>query len=103
MNQTKRNTGIKRLLAAALILLCLAGAAALYQKVMADLAAQEQGAVRQAVLRCAVQCYSVEGVYPPDLAYMEENYGLIVNQERYIVSYDAFASNLLPQVSVLTK
>ena len=103
MNHTKRNPWAKRLLTAALVLLALAAAVLLYQKIVADLAAQEQGAVRQAVLRCAVQCYSVEGVYPPDLAYMEENYGLIVNQKRYIVSYDAFASNLLPQVSVLAK
>ena len=32
-----------------------------------------------AVQQSALQCYTVEGAYPPNLEYLEENYGLRVN------------------------
>ena len=60
-------------------------------------------AIRTAVQRGALQCYVVEGVYPPDLEYLEDNYGLQVNREDYYITYDAFASNLPPTVRVTRK
>lgn len=62
----------------------------------------EEGAeaIAEAVRRSALQCYVVEGVYPPDLTYLEEHYGLRVNTDDYYVIYDAFASNLPPDVRV---
>ena len=60
-------------------------------------------AIREAVRRSALQCYAVEGVYPPNLRYLEENYGLQVNVEDYYVSYEAFASNLPPVVKVINR
>ncbi|GKI16598.1 hypothetical protein CE91St44_30830 [Oscillospiraceae bacterium] len=68
-----------------------------------DLAAKGAGALRATVLERAVQCYALEGAYPPSLAYLEENYGLQVDRSRYIVTYEAFAPNLLPDVTVLQK
>ena len=58
-------------------------------------------AIRSAVQRSALQCYAVEGVYPPNLQYLEDNYGLQVNTTDYYVSYEAFASNLPPTVKVI--
>ncbi|MBE5997745.1 MAG: hypothetical protein E7240_10525 [Lachnospiraceae bacterium] len=65
----------------------------------------EEGAaaIEDAVRRSALQCYAVEGVYPPDLAYLEENYGLQVNKKDYYITYDAFASNVAPDVIVQVK
>ena len=60
-------------------------------------------AIRSAVQRSALQCYAVEGVYPSDLSYLEENYGLQVNHEDYYVSYEAFASNMPPTVRVVRR
>ena len=60
-------------------------------------------AIREAVQRSALQCYVVEGVYPPNLQYLEDNYGLQVNAEDYYVSYEAFASNLPPTVKVINR
>ena len=65
--------------------------------------AESRAAVRDAVLRCASQCYAVEGVYPPSLGYLEAHYGLVVNHRRYIVTYDAYSSNLPPEVQVLVR
>ena len=60
-------------------------------------------AIKAAVERSALQCYVVEGVYPPSLAYLEENYGLKVNEKDYYITYSAFASNLPPDVIVTPK
>jgi len=57
-------------------------------------------AVKNAVLRCARQCYAVEGSYPESLSYLEENYGLRINTEDYFIVYDVFASNVPPEVRV---
>jgi len=57
--------------------------------------------LEDAVRRSAVACYAAEGIYPPDLEYLEEHYGVQVNRERYTVVYEVFASNLMPDVTVL--
>ena len=60
-------------------------------------------ALRQAVLEAAVQCYAVEGRYPESLDRLEREYGVQINHDRYIVTYDVFATNQLPDVQVLQK
>lgn len=84
---------------AVLAVLCAWGAGRIGQ----DLAGKGAQALRATVLERAVQCYAVEGAYPPSLAYLEENYGLQIDHSRYIVAYEAFAPNLLPDVAVLQK
>ena len=64
--------------------------------------AEQASALREAVLRAVVTCYAVEGRYPPDAAYLRANYGLTYDGDRFIVSLNAFAANLLPDISVLT-
>ena len=60
-------------------------------------------AIRDAVQRSALQCYAVEGVYPPSLEYLQDNYGLQINTEDFYVTYDAFASNLPPAIRVTSR
>ncbi len=93
----KRKTWI---LWALLLLLRLGALALLFSDGGRDLDESSALAIREAVQRSALQCYAVEGVYPPDLQYLEDNYGLQVNQEDFYVTYDAFASNLPPTVLV---
>lgn len=57
--------------------------------------------IKQAILRTSAHCYALEGSYPPSLEYMEENYGLILDHEKYSYVYDIFASNIRPEVEVL--
>jgi hypothetical protein len=65
--------------------------------------AAQEGQLREAVRRAMVTCYATEGQYPPSLTYLEENYALRFDDERFIVSYDAFASNIMPSVSILRR
>lgn len=66
-----------------------------------DLSEEGAAALRAAVERSALQCYVVEGVYPPSLSYLEENYGLQVNSAEYEIVYDIYASNLPPAIRVI--
>ena len=59
--------------------------------------------VRTAVRRAAVTCYAVEGAYPSTLEYLQRHYGLVYDEENYFVFYDAFASNILPEIRVTEK
>lgn len=56
--------------------------------------------VQETVEKYAIQCYASEGSYPPDLNYLVENYGLIMDEERFIYEYDIFASNIMPDIII---
>lgn len=63
---------------------------------------EERGAdtLKNAIRRASVQCYAIEGRYPPSVDYLEENYGVIIDRERYDVFYEGFASNIMPDITV---
>ena len=46
---------------------------------------------------------AVEGAYPQSLEALKHGYGLAYNEDAYIVVYDAFASNVMPDIQVLRK
>lgn len=56
--------------------------------------------VRQSVKRAAVECYAIEGAYPSDVEYLEENYGIVIDHDKYYVEMDGFASNIMPDIEV---
>lgn len=64
-------------------------------------AAEGRDRLEDALRRAAVTCYAAEGVYPPTLAYLEEHYGVQVDESRYAVFYEAFAENLMPEITVV--
>ena len=57
--------------------------------------------IEETVMQRALQCYVIEGAYPMSLEYLEENYGLQINRDDYLVVYTPFAENLPPEVKVL--
>ena len=59
--------------------------------------------LEQALKRCAVTCYATEGIYPPDVEYMKEHYGIQIDEELYLVRYEIFAENLMPDITVVEK
>lgn len=59
--------------------------------------------LERAIGRAAVTCYAIEGVYPPNLDYIRENYGVAIDETRYDVFYDVFAQNVMPSVHVLQR
>ena len=66
---------------------------------------QEEGLriTEDALRRAVVSCYALEGRYPPDVAYLQKQYGLQVNEDKYIVHYEIFAENIMPEITVLER
>lgn len=54
----------------------------------------------QAIRHATIQCYAIEGRYPPSVEYLEEHYGLSIDREKYHVFYDGWASNIMPDITV---
>ena len=57
----------------------------------------------EAIVRGAVSCYAIEGRYPESYEYLRDNYGVAVNEDKYIIHYSAFASNIMPDIMVIAK
>lgn len=65
--------------------------------------AKQQESLETALERDIAQCYAVEGAYPPSLEYLCEHYGLNYDKDTFLVNYEYFGSNLVPEVTVLRK
>lgn len=59
--------------------------------------------VETAIKTAILECYSIEGEYPQSLRYLEENYGLYINENKYTIHYMYIASNIMPESQVFRK
>ena len=84
--------------AALAVLLCFLSALSNLESGRAD---EGKRRLEDALRRAAAACYAAEGVYPPDAASLEEQYGVQVDGRRFTVAYDIFGSNLMPVITVL--
>ena len=57
----------------------------------------------QAVRQAAVSCYALEGTYPATYEDLKRSSGIAVDEEKYSVFYDIFASNIMPDITVLER
>lgn len=96
--------GIAKAAGAALaIILCFACLLTALSAVERGSGEQGRQLLENAIRKTAVACYAAEGAYPADVAYMETHYGLQVDERRYLVFYEVFASNLMPQITVIER
>ena len=59
--------------------------------------------LERALNRDIIHCYSVEGMYPPSLSYIENHYGLTYDHEKYIVDYEPVGGNIMPGVMIIER
>lgn len=64
---------------------------------------QEISLIEQSIKKAVINCYAIEGVYPQDIEYIEKNYGVSINHDKYVVDYQIFAPNILPDIEVVPK
>ena len=97
----RRKSQTKGYLLSAAALLLLVGEFAVGALSFAGKAGQKgEESLRRAVTRASVQCYAIEGRYPPSVEYLEENYGVRIDRDRYNVFYNGFASNVMPEIVI---
>lgn len=63
---------------------------------------EKMAELENSVRRAAILCYAVEGRYPDNAGELCRHYGLTYDENKYIVQLDSFASNLLPDIRILT-
>ena len=56
--------------------------------------------LERAIRRAAVQCYAIEGFYPIELEYLVENYGVIIDEAKFTIYYQADTPNYIPVIMV---
>ena len=61
---------------------------------------EETDIVKNAVRNAAITCYAVEGAYPDDVQYLRDNYQLAYDEERYFVTFESFAPNIIPSIYI---
>lgn len=64
---------------------------------------EEKRLAEESIRRGVITCYALEGVYPPCYEYLEENYGIQIDEEKFTVFYEIFASNIMPDITVVEK
>ena len=87
----------------AVIVCCLAGAGLLFSRIGTAHGSEETEIVRSAVKDAALTCYAVEGAYPDSVEYLRTHYRLAYDEDRYFITYDAFSSNVMPDIYVTEK
>ena len=65
--------------------------------------AKQLESLESAVYKSIVQCYAIEGMYPPNLTYLKQHYGLVYDENLYFIDYQPIASNLMPDVTILAR
>ena len=94
----------KKDVAAVLIFVALiVGFIFLINNITSKSGSREKEIVTEAVKNAALTCYAVEGMYPDSLDYLRENYNLSYNEDKYVVDYETFASNVIPHIKVVER
>jgi hypothetical protein len=62
---------------------------------------QAQKMTEESIRRAAVQCYALEGIYPVNIEYLKDHYGIRPDTKRFIIHYRFVGDNLLPDIAVI--
>ena len=68
-----------------------------------DKNAEDRMRLSEALHKAAVACYAIEGAYPSSADHLIENYGIQFDSSRFVIKYEFYGSNLLPDITVLYK
>lgn len=58
---------------------------------------------KDSLKKAIIQCYAIEGMYPPNVDYLKEQYDLHIDTNKYYVFYDCFSSNIMPEYDIFVK
>lgn len=97
----KRSRSTKLIIVLFIVALALCVAA--YFGVQHAIREQSAQSMRAAIVESALQCYAIEGAFPKSMSYLEDHYGLVVNDTDYLVTYECYADNVAPSVVVVPR
>ena len=101
-NELSRRRKVRIVVVCCLVALVVV-ACLIYSAAQANAREQGAAALHDSIISAAKQCCAIEGSYPSSLEHLEQNYGLSINHDEYVVSYESFADNIMPTVVVTPK
>ena len=57
--------------------------------------------LEDSIRRSVITAYAIEGRYPDTIEYIVDNFGIHIDETKYVVHYMIFASNIMPDITVL--
>ncbi|MCL2437373.1 MAG: hypothetical protein FWD00_04975 [Clostridiales bacterium] len=63
--------------------------------------AEELRIAEKSIRRAVISSYASTGKYPPTFEHLVEHYGIKIDQDRFVVHYNVFATNIMPDIVVL--
>lgn len=92
----------RRFLPALVLLAAIVAAFLFFTQVLSVKAdAEALSMAEKSLRRAAVECYALEGAYPPNAGYLAQHYGVDLDPNRFTVYYQYIAANLIPDIMVL--
>ena len=83
------------------ILIVLAAAVFLLCKGVQKMESLKQ--LDSSIRKATMTCYATEGVYPPSVQYLKENYGIQIDEGKFTVFYEVFGDNMMPEITVMER
>ena len=103
----KRNRGFSNIAGSLPVIIVIIVVIAIFAGAFGSLGSAGDGQaaerLEEALVKGAVTCYASEGIYPPTLEHLTENYNVRIDDDRFYVHYDVFASNIMPDITVVEK
>ena len=85
------------ILTAVIILLCFGG----IQSIGKTTNTEQLHSLENSIKRSVIQCYALEGTYPPNLQYLKDHYGLTYSEDDFFVDYQTYGSNIMPDITII--
>lgn len=57
--------------------------------------------LEESIQRSIITSFAIDGRYPPSLEYIVDNFGIRIDESRFVVFYEIFASNVMPVVVII--
>ena len=90
-----------------LLLVAIIIAVAIFLQAVSNLGSgkslEDKKQLENALQKAVVACYSIEGAYPPDVDYLLEHYAIVYDSQRFIIKYEYYGSNIMPDITVLER
>lgn len=70
-------------------------------RIAGDTSTRQEESLNTALQKDITNCYALEGFYPPDLQYLKDHYGLVYDENAYLVDYQPVGSNIRPTYTII--
>jgi len=92
---------LKEIVALVFFALCLVLFAIFFGRVSDGNVERQREALEDGLTRCITECYAEEGMYPGQLEYLEDNYGLTYDKDLFYVDYQVRGANIRPDYTII--